>query len=297
MNLQKILSSKIFKILLVVAIAAILAVGGVFLYQKRNHLLPKKVVYQLVETTNGFPIIVNVNDTFVGNYVVQNQGYLKNLDNYYDLFLPQGSTILDIGASYGYHTVLFAKKAGKFSTIYAVEPRADVVKAMHYNMNLNKVDNVFVLNNLLYSKNVLHYMKTEPSSSFWSIVLNPPSNEEDAKKAGLHRVQSYQLDRLARNVFGVNLMRISGNGTELEIIEGAKSIIEKSPNIGIFMYWNKSAISTYSDPVDVVRQLANIGFNFWLVNENGVLKVLSVSDLLRLKSGDIIITRKSLIQQ
>lgn len=298
MKLKKIFASKTFKIALALAIVGALAFAALAIIHKKRLLAPKTPLYRLVETSAGFPIIINAYDTYLGSFVVGNKGYPQHLDKYYNLFLPQGSTIVDIGSAYGYHTVLFAKKAGKFSTIYSIEPRTDIAKIARLNINMNKADNVILMNKLLFSKDITYYINALPSSSYWNLLQKKPNiTAEQAQQNNIYAVQAHQLDRLVRNVFGVNLMRISGHGTELEIIEGAKSIIEKSPNIGIFIHWNKSAISTYSNAEKVVRQLADIGFSFWNVNSNGILKVLSVSDLLSLKDGDIIITKKSIVQQ
>lgn len=296
MNIKKILSSKFFKIIaasVLVIIVLFVAYSLIFSMKGPRGGPP---VYQLVETKREFPILVNINDTYLGNYLMQNGGYPTHLDKYYELFLKPGSTILDIGAEYGYHTVLFARKAGKFSTIYSVEPRADNVKIAKLNMNLNKIDNIIMLNKVLYSQNGVHYLKALPSSSGWHLIIAKNAPKPDSKKA-IQPVKTHQLDSLARNVFGVNLMRINGHGTEIEIIKGAKSIIEKSPNIGIFLYWNKKAISSYGDPEEIVRQLADIGFSFWFVNESGILKLISAAELLKLSGGDIIITKRPMEQQ
>lgn len=296
MNIKKILSSKLFKIVAASTLAIVVLFIAYTLILSVRGAKGGPPVYQLVQTKREFPILVNINDTYLGDYLMQNGGYPTYLDKYYELFLKPGSVILDIGAEYGYHTVLFARKAGKFSTIYSIEPRSDNAKIAKLNMNLNKIDNIIMFNKTLYSQNGVHYLKSLPSSSAWNLIVAKNAPKQDAKKT-IKPVKTHQLDNLARNVFGVNLMRINGHGTEIEIIKGAKSIIEKSPNLGIFLYWNKKAISSYGNPEETIRQLSDIGFNFWFVNESGILKLISAAELLNLSSGDVIITKKPMEQQ
>ena len=291
MSIKKLLSKDNIKKLLLTLIVVALLVLSVKLISDLIFNRAKPPVYQLITTHQGFPLIFNANDRFVGKYLLENKGYATNLDEYYAYFLPTGSTVIDIGSDYGYHTVLFASKAGKFSTIYSIEPRADSMRVAGYNYNLNQVDNVVVLNKLLYSYGSPRYLHAPKYSTMWEVVLDEKAGYVKNKDS-LYQVQAHSLDEVIKNVFGVNLMRINGNGTELEIIKGAKSVIEKSPNIGIFLHWNAPLISAYSDISHTTRQLAEIGFNFWLVDEVGNIQTLSEKDLKSLKNGDVIITKK-----
>lgn len=293
MNIKKLLSKDNIKKLLLTIIVAATLLAAAKLLSNMFFNRAKPPVYQLITTHQGFPLIFNANDRFLGKFLLKNKGYATNLDEYYEYFLTTGSTVIDIGSDYGYHTVLFASKAGKFSTIYSIEPRADSMRVAGYNYNLNKVDNVVVLNKLLYSYGSPRYLHAPKYSTMWEVVLDEKAGYVKDKDA-LYQVQAHSLDEVIKNVFGVNLMRINGNGTELEIIKGARSVIEKSPNIGIFLNWNAPLLSSYSDILHTTRQLAEIGFNFWLVDSVGNLQILSEKDLKSLKGGDVIITKKDI---
>lgn len=294
MQLQDLLKpTKLKAVALLVIIAAI----SIALYLMRN--MEGKIVSPslvMITTQDHFSMIVDKDDKHFGRHLIQHKTMQPHLKKYYDYFITKGSTIIDIGSSYGYHSLYFAMKGGNFSTIYAIEPRADIARISEYNFNMNKVTNVVMLNKLLYSSTGVYYMQAPAHSSYWQL-LPEHSYEKQANKQDIYQVQTHRLDDVISNVFGVNLMRISTGGTELEVLKSARNIIEKSPNIGIFITWNKSAIALYSDYHKIVNQLEGIGFSFWYVDVNGLLKLMSKNDLLALNAGDVILTRKDIAKK
>ncbi len=55
------------------------------------------------------------------------------------------STVVDIGANIGYHTVQFARAAGPRGRVYAFEPDPDNLRMLRHNIRTNRLDNVVVI--------------------------------------------------------------------------------------------------------------------------------------------------------
>lgn len=55
------------------------------------------------------------------------------------------STVVDIGANIGYHTVQFARATGSRGRVYAFEPDPDNLRILRHNVRTNRLDNVVVV--------------------------------------------------------------------------------------------------------------------------------------------------------
>jgi len=56
-----------------------------------------------------------------------------------------GSTVLDIGANIGYHTVQFARAVGPAGRVFAFEPDPDNLRVLRHNIRTNNLSNVVVV--------------------------------------------------------------------------------------------------------------------------------------------------------
>lgn len=56
-----------------------------------------------------------------------------------------GSTVVDIGANIGYHTVQFARAAGPQGRVYAFEPDPDNLRMLRHNVRTNQLTNVVIV--------------------------------------------------------------------------------------------------------------------------------------------------------
>ena len=89
------------------------------------------------------------------------------------------------------------------------------------------------------------------------------------------------------------MLHINAHGSELSIILGAQRLIATSPKIKIITSWSKYQMAKYVNINNVVTQLVDNGFRFWLIKpSNGTLIELSkVEHILQVERGRFLIAK------
>ena len=68
-------------------------------------------------------------------------------------FTPkEGDIVVDIGAAFGFYTILSSKMIGPKGKVIAIEPQPESFQMLNSNIKLNKLSNVKTLNCAIYSK-------------------------------------------------------------------------------------------------------------------------------------------------
>lgn len=171
--------------------------------------------YQIFKTSNqeSFYVDKNTND-LIKKQIKKGNTWETHLKQLIQQYVKPGSTVLDIGAHIGTHTVTLSKSVGPGGSVVAFEPQPKIFRELFLNMALNNLSNV---------------------SFFWGgvgnkmgkIELSPlvPDNEAGT---GLWGGTGKFVDLVSIDSFhfnNVSLMKIDVEGQELAVLEGAKETI------------------------------------------------------------------------
>jgi FkbM family methyltransferase len=138
--------------------------------------------------------------------------------------LPVGGTFVDVGANIGIYTCVMANHLGSTGSVIAFEPMAENLAPLYQNIALNQLKNIEVqelaLSNCPGSLNLYVPDSHQQGSSGCTQVWNPG----DWVSVGTTPVTTldliFQKERL-------DFIKIDTQGHELEILEGAKSTIDR----------------------------------------------------------------------
>ena len=167
----------------------------------------------------------------VNNFLIHDV-YTSMVDHEEDVleqFSPhRGDTVVDVGAAFGFYTIMASKKVGQQGKVVAIEPQPDNFEMLNKNVNLNKLANIVTLNYAVSSKK-----STLKLYSSYSTIQ---------ERAG-HNLQNYievsadTLDNLLRqlDIDEVNWIKVDVEGAELEVLKGAVGILSKSRHIALFV--------------------------------------------------------------
>lgn len=144
--------------------------------------------------------------------------------------IKKGDIVLEAGANIGYYALLFAKGVGKKGLVYCVEPSSENYKLLKINKEFNNLKNMELKNIALGDKN-----GEEILNLFEEGNLNTIKKNTSSKLKGKERVKVMTIDSFLKNKTKPNIIKMDVEGSEYDIIKGAKKLLEKNPPRLIFM--------------------------------------------------------------
>jgi FkbM family methyltransferase len=141
-------------------------------------------------------------------------------------FLQPGMTVLDIGAYYGLYTLTASALVGKRGRVIAFEPSPFQRKRFHWNLRLNRSQNVRVENLALgVSTNQQTLFSVSGDSAGYASLRKPAIGEIFDPIV----VQVTTLDEYLRNhrIDTVDFMKVDVEGGEMDVFKGAQELLRK----------------------------------------------------------------------
>jgi FkbM family methyltransferase len=187
-------------------------------------------------------------------------------DEIVEQFSPKiGDIVIDVGAAFGFYTILASKRVGQQGKVVAIEPQPDSFEMLNRNIRLNKLTNTRTLNYAVSSKKA-----TLKLYSTYSVI------QERARQSlqSYIEVRADTLDNLLRHV-GIDLVnwiKIDVEGAEYEVLTGAKEILSANKPISILVEIHGK--DTYGPVIELLKS-NNFNIEFEKTYQNGEKHVLA----------------------
>jgi FkbM family methyltransferase len=167
----------------------------------------------------------------VNNFLIHDV-YTSMVDHEEDIveqFSPKiGDIVIDVGAAFGFYTIMASKRVGEQGRVVAIEPQPDSFEMLNRNIKLNKLANIVTLNYAVSSKKT-----TLKLYSSYSTI-----QERAGQSLQSHiEVSADTLDNLLREaaIDEVNWVKVDVEGAELEVLKGAVGILSRSRDVALFV--------------------------------------------------------------
>lgn len=134
--------------------------------------------------------------------------------------LEEGDVFVDVGANIGYYSILAGKIIKDRGQAIAVEPMQETANILELNARLNR------LNNVTIAKKALWNSKTRIKMWLPEGLYGQASATDVRGKPFL--VDAIPLDDLCRDIPFIELLKIDVEGSELQILRGAKQTLWKT---------------------------------------------------------------------
>jgi FkbM family methyltransferase len=204
----------------------------------------------------------------VNNFLIHDMyaSMIAHEDEIVKHFSPKmGDIVIDVGAAFGFYTILASKRVGQQGKVVAIEPQPDNFEMLNRNIRLNKLANTTTLNYAVSSKKT-----TLKLYSTYSVIK---------ERAGQNlqsyiEVRSDTLDNLLRRVGidRVNWIKIDVEGAEYEVLSGAKEIL--SANKHIYILVEVHGKGTYEPVIELLKS-NNFNIEFEKTYNNGEKHLLA----------------------
>jgi FkbM family methyltransferase len=204
------------------------------------------------------------------------------LDGFWESWITQfmatiikpGDVCIDIGANFGYYSILMAQLAGEGGKTIAVEPNPNIAKLLRFTSNLQS-RNFTVAETALSNKSGRATLNI-PESYFGSASLLKGLSAKWGKGKSV-KVQKKTLDQLVQEqeLLKVDVIKMDVEGIEPLVFEGMRSTIANNPDLKIIMEYTPEA---YED----ARK-----FTTFLCENFEVQRIWGATHLEKIDVGDI----------
>jgi FkbM family methyltransferase len=201
-----------------------------------------------------FPVLAPSPKTYISGIL-----YFKNCDVYFyvrkfsdDLYnvtpgregdvnrlilnsLSEGDVFIDVGANIGYYSILGARIVGERGQVIALDPIPDTVKILDLNVKLNGLKNIKTIPKAAWMNSALLNMYVPGGCYGWASCIK-------RRGSRFFTVDAVPLDDISKKISTIKLLKIDVEGSEYQVIMGAKETLEKTEHIIMEISENSDAI-------------------------------------------------------
>ena len=199
---------------------------------------------------------------------------LEDSEMLYSL-VKNNDVIFDIGANIGWYSIHLSKKliAAK---IYSFEPIPETFSKLKKNVELNKLDNINIVNIPLSNKvqNLTFYYSPSATGASSSVNI---SEEIDIKKLEC-TTDTIDLYVNKNDIKKIDFIKCDVEGSELFVFQGGLESIRKHTPIIFTEMLRKWAAKFDYHPNDIINYFKNLGYNCFITKNKKLSLIEFVND-------------------
>lgn len=201
--------------------------GSGILRKVITSLIPTPIGPTVVCTNYGFDIVVDpIVDKGLERSIYYTGTYEAGTLDIITKCLRKGDSFIDIGCNIGLMSLLASKLIGINGTVYSFEPEPKIFSIFQKNIELNKLNNIYVYNIALGSNNynATIYSNLNASRGSASLIKSHEVNSEGVV------VSTQTLDEFItkNNISNIRMVKIDVEGWEMEVLKGGKRFFSGS---------------------------------------------------------------------
>lgn len=234
----------------------------------------------------GFQIFVDTRDRQIAPHLATSGIWEPWNTALLQAILKQGDAVVEVGANFGFFTLLMAGLVGPSGWIDSFEANPALIALLTDSLQINGVSNRVKISNIAVTDS--------PGETEFSVYMNfAGDGHVTALDAGRHpnqerfRIPTDTLDNLISMETEIRLLRLDAEGSESAILRGARSLIERSPRLVILMEWGWGTECYMGE----LEYLSSQKFNFYFVANDGLLHGTTLETLSKSQLCDVLCYR------
>ena len=206
-------------------------------------------------------------------------------------YLRPGNVFIDVGANVGMHTLAAARAMQGQGKIIAFEPFEPTMRMLEKSIWMNGFSSMTEIHQAAVSnaagRQQLFIGATSGHHSLFALEPSPNNAQ------GPVEVPLVRLDSVIAAGQRIDLMKIDAEGAELEVIEGAISLIADNPEIALIVEFGPSHLRrTGRTPSQWLDSFNQLGLYYRVINnESGALEKWSLDALELVESVNLFFAR------
>lgn len=253
----------------------------------------------LVRTTYDRYLFVDTRDMSLSPQLALHGHWEPGVTTLLRRLLKPGMTMLEVGANYGYFSLLAASLVGEGGRVRCLEPNPQVARLLRQSIEING-----------FSRQVAVVEKAAWSSAaeleFFVLAEHMGSSSANASAARIAeafkdqakciKIQSVPLDEFAAD-FTPDVLKIDAEGAELQVILGARGLLERNPGIRVVMEFYPANFADAEDPGRLLDLLQSLGLRWQAIDANDPLAApaeMSRARLLEARTTELLLHRNAI---
>jgi FkbM family methyltransferase len=231
----------------------------------------------------GHRMVVNTHDEGIARQLLIKGIYEEEETHFFLEWLEPGMAVLDIGANFGYFTLLASKAVARSGRVLAFEPEPANFALLEKNIQLNEYPQARAFALALSNREGTVRLFTDSAN-----LGNPSLSAGNVPPSSAHvDVRSVRLDDVLASEKDVpghfDLVKMDVQGAEALVIEGARELLKRDRPTILMEFWPKGLRNMGSDPRALLETLDSLGYTPRRVSRRGGTgAALSASDVLRM---------------
>jgi FkbM family methyltransferase len=246
--------------------------------------------YKLVKTNLGFEMLVDPYSP-VGKSVIRYGFWEENTSKLVYQTLHPGMTFVDVGANFGYYTLLAATKLDNKGRIIAFEPDPKNFEILQKNVKLNKLAQSVTYENYGIADQpkktaTLHRSPFDPGAS--SLFVNEYTSKIEVK---LDSLDNYCI---SHNI-NPDLIKMDIEGAEYLALEGMRSILSSQNPPSVIMEYNSDFLRLHDECKKIKERILGLqrdGFCFYKICKEGKLEKCDARIILEWRGPNNILFKR-----
>jgi FkbM family methyltransferase len=192
-------------------------------------------------------------------------------------------TVIDVGANFGYYSILFGALVEANGRVYAVEPNPAVATKLRRSIDLNGFTSRTTIveaaaGRIKEAEVILYAPYGEPKNA--RIVGSPDLVSPEL--GTLYKIPQVRLDDVASGATCVDFVKIDAEGAEEGVIAGMQQILARD-RPGLVLEFNAAR---YRDPTRFLAQLQAIYKDMRYIDYSGAPVAVTASQVLSERPGE-----------
>jgi len=235
----------------------------------------------LLNTSAGQKIFYKFYFLYKEFYEAKNSNYLKR-------YVPQGSSVVDVGANAGFFTKKFANWVSEGGKVLAFEPDESNVRQLKVYVK-KLIEKVIIVDGAAGNRNgtvEFQLDRYHPAGHRINIASSSTSKHNETDKRNIIKVKSYTIDEVLnrnQNLFSqISLIKIDVQGAEKMVLEGAEETINKF-HPSLFVEIDEEALNEYgTNTSEIIEMLKSRNYTPFYIDKKNKLQEIDIKVLSKI---------------